>query len=138
MRPIYNKQAATASGQVGSGSGRVAAAIVGLPVVGLTVWGAFWALLFVSFAGTGPDATVVDGDPCCPTPDSWGQVLEWSAGAVALSAISALGFAIGVSCLYFAATGRGAGIRVLVWMPAFASVLVTAGLVVAHIVQAIS
>lgn len=40
-----------------------------------------------------PDPAVADGDPCCPYPDNWLDVVVWFGGTVVLAAaVAALGY----------------------------------------------
>jgi hypothetical protein len=50
-------------------------------------WSAYWVFLFGAIAAQKPDPTAPDGDPCCPTPDTWGEVASWVAGTLVVAAL---------------------------------------------------
>lgn len=104
----------------------------------VALWGAFWVVIIGGSAGTSPDASIVDGDPCCPTPDSWGEVVAWGGATVLLAAIVALALAIGASCLCFAVRARWPRPRSVVLVPGAAAVVACLTLVVAQTVQAVA
>jgi hypothetical protein len=63
------------------------------------LWGAFWVVLLVLIAGQPPDAAAVDGEPCCPVPETWGEVFGLAGLALVLALIDAAVLAVGVALL---------------------------------------
>jgi hypothetical protein len=97
------------------------------------VWGALWVLMFVGIAAQPPDASVVDGDPCCPVPDSWTQVAGWSLLALCSVAVDAAALVLAGAFLSFAVRGRwptGQILRVPLAAVAAGAGLIVLGLVV--------
>jgi hypothetical protein len=81
----------------------------GLGVV-LTVgglWGAAAVLILGASAAQLPDSRATDfGDPCCPAPDTWVDVAEWSGLALVLAVLDAVLMVLGGALLFFAVRGR--------------------------------
>lgn len=67
---------------------RLIVGLAGAAGVYFAAWGAFWVFLFGVIAAQKPDPTAPDGDPCCATPDSWGEVASWVAGALVVAALA--------------------------------------------------
>src|SRR4029453_18358019 len=82
----------------------------GLTVSGL--WAAGLVLIAVGTAAQLPDPLAMDGDPCCPGPDSWVDVAIWSLSAVLLSALDAGVILGGVACLSFGVRHRSPSRRI--------------------------
>lgn len=88
-----------AMARVGTGAAALPAALVGL-------YGLLLALFFVALAAQRPDSSVPDGEPCCPHPDTWGEVVGGVAAAV-LPGVAAGGLVLaGLALAWTAVTGR--------------------------------
>jgi hypothetical protein len=70
------------------------------------LWGGLWTLLLVGIAAQPPDAQAMDGDPCCPVPDSWWQVAVWSVLALITVAVDAGVLVLGAAFMSCACRGR--------------------------------
>ena len=76
----------------------------GLVVVGL--WGALWVMLAAGTFARLPDPAAADGDPCCPRPDTWADVVAGGAAAIGLGALDAAVLAVGAALVRAAVSGR--------------------------------
>lgn len=138
MRPIVNKAPPAGKRRPEAVlAGRISAGVAGIAATAGALWGSLWVMLMAGIAGTQPDAGVEDGDPCCATPDSWGQAAEWAGGAAFFGVIDGLAFAIAASCFWFALHGRWARPGLLALAPAAAGLLVALAVGIAQAVQAL-
>jgi hypothetical protein len=96
---------------------RVSTAIAGLISLLISLYLALMVLLGAVVAAQRPDPSVPNGDPCCPHPDTWGEVASWSFGALSLASIDALIFTVAVGCLAIAGSGRRPSWQNLRWIP---------------------
>ena len=67
---------------------RVAAALACLPLIVLGLWVSLFALIAFSVGAQRPDPTVLDGDPCCGYPDTWGDVARALSFGVAIGYVA--------------------------------------------------
>jgi hypothetical protein len=86
-------------------SERASVGITGFIVILVSLYGAAWSMLGVLIAAQRPDPEIPDGDPCCPHPDTWHEVAQWSCEALTVVSIDALVFTVGVACALFARHG---------------------------------
>ena len=82
---------------------------LGVVVTAVGLWGVAWTLLLVGIVAQPPDAQAIDGDPCCPVPDSWSQLAGWSVLALVVVALDAGALVLGGAFLSFALRGRWPG-----------------------------
>jgi hypothetical protein len=73
-------------------------------------------VIVVGSAAQLPDRLAMDGDPCCPVPDTWGDVAAWSTVGLVLALLDAGALVLGAAFLSFAVRSRWPGRRV-VWLP---------------------
>jgi hypothetical protein len=64
------------------------AGILAAALLAPTWAGIAWAMLVFAIAADGPRPAAPDGDPCCASADTWGDVAFGVAWGVALAAIS--------------------------------------------------
>jgi hypothetical protein len=81
---------------------RTLALVLGMGLVLSGLWGAVVVVVIAASAAQPPDELMPNGDPCCPVPDSWGDVAVWSVGALTATAVVAAMLTGGVACLAFA------------------------------------
>jgi hypothetical protein len=105
---------------------RALAGIAGFIAVLISLYGSLWVLLSAAIAAQRPDPAASDGDPCCPHPDTWGQVADWGSIALTMASVDALIFTGGVACALYARDGCWPRCRRLRRLPA-AAVVLTAG-----------
>ena len=111
--------------------GRLVAAIAGLAALPLALFGALWAWLGAAIAAQRPDPLIIDGDPCCGHPDTWGEVGDWSFWALTMVSTDALLFAGACACLGYAGNGCWPRWRRLRWIPVGAVAVTAAVLALA-------
>jgi hypothetical protein len=95
-------------------------ALAVVAAIGLLLCAAYNLLLIVFFGAVSlaaPDPTIIDGDPCCGHPDTWGEVafgLMWTFGFVVVE-----GLILGLVCglVGYAASGRWPAWRRLALVP---------------------
>ncbi len=85
---------------------RLIVGLAGAAGVYFAAWGAFWVFLFGAIAAQKPDPTAPDGDPCCATPDTWGEVASWVAGTLVVAALDVALLAAGVAFVWWALRQR--------------------------------
>ena len=107
---------------------RFGAAIGALPLLLLAAWSGLWVVIQLTTAAHVPDASAYDGDPCCPHPDTWGEVAEAGASALGLSALAGMVLAFALGLLLYAGRGRGLHVEQLVLVPAATAVLTAAAI----------
>lgn len=97
--------------------GRVVAAILGLGVMLLSLYGTSWVLLAAAITAQRPDPSIADGDPCCPHPDTWHEVLDGVWQTLTLASLDGLVFALGAAFACYGRDGRSPRWRRLRWFP---------------------
>jgi hypothetical protein len=93
-----------------AGIGGVLAAGLALAVLPILVFG----LLLVPAV---PDPAILDGDPCCSHPDTWGEVIRGGVSALAAVLVHSLVVTTALSLLGYAASGRRPTALALVCIP---------------------
>jgi hypothetical protein len=96
---------------------RVVAFISSLVVLAAAAWGALFVFLAADYAAKAPDPSVSDGDPCCGTPDTWGEVLEGTAGSLLFAVMDGVIVALGISLLSWGIRNRRPRWRRLALVP---------------------
>ena len=77
----------------------------GLTLAG--VWGGAVVLVLAGIAAQPPDPLAIDyGDPCCPVPDTWGEVAGWSLLALVVAVLDAALLVLGGALVRFALRRR--------------------------------
>ena len=120
---------------------RLLAGLAGGAILLLAAWGALWVMLAVGISAQAPDPFVIDGDPCCGHPDTWGEVAEGAAWSLGLALLDALLVAVAVTLLSWAATRRRPRLRRLALLPGgalLATALVLAILIVPQLDEAVT
>lgn len=120
---------------------RLLAGLAGVALLLVALWGALWVMLAVGISAQAPDPFVIDGDPCCGHPDTWGEVTEGAAWSLGLALIDALLAAVAVALVGWAAGRRRPRAKRLALLPGVALVatgLVLAGLVVPRLDEAVT
>lgn len=83
--------------------------LAGLAAAALFVVVAFGLIAFVwglSYVSEPADPYVMDGDPCCAHPDTWGDVTSGAWGTLAIAAVTGLVLCAAMALLVLAITGR--------------------------------
>ena len=108
---------------------RLLLGLAALVVLVMGGWLGLIVLLGLGFAAQAPDARAVDGDPCCPVPDAWWQVLLAAPLVAAGAAVVAILLAFGATLAVRALAGRWPPLRLLTVPPVVAGfgVLVVCG-----------
>ena len=99
-------------------AGRAAACVAGLALFAAGTWGALWVLLLGAIAAQSPDPDIVDGDPCCPRPDTWADVAAGFAGTLMAMALVSTLFALALALIVRGTSGRWLPPRRLATVPA--------------------
>lgn len=93
-----------------AGIGGIVAAGFALAVLPLLLFG----LLLVPAV---PDPAILDGDPCCSHPDTWGEVIRGAVAALGAVLAHSLIVTAALGLLGFAASGRRPTALALVCVP---------------------
>jgi hypothetical protein len=97
-------------------AGRVSAALAGIAIAGLSLFGAVWVLITASLAAQWP------GRRCCGRPETWGELADRTFATLTFASTDALIFAVGVALLSYASERRWPRWRTLRWIPVVAVV----------------
>lgn len=117
-------------------TGRVfGARLAGVAFVCSAIPVSFFALMCVLFAAEVPNAFDQEGDPCCGTPDTWGEVAQLAGAAFVLSVIAASLLACAGALLVAVPRGRRPAVRTVVALPAVVVSLLATLLPIAWLVQ---
>ena len=100
---------------------RCLAAAGGVLCLAATAWTAL-VVAVISSGAQAPNRFERDGDPCCWRPDTWGETALGSLATLVAGLVAGLIATLGAALLTWAATGRRARVRGLVWI--LAAVLV--------------
>lgn len=111
---------------------RLLAGLAGGAILLVALWGALWVMLAVGISAQAPDPFVIDGDPCCGHPDTWGEVAEGAAWSLGLALLDALLVCVAVTLVAWAATRRRPRLKRLALLPGGA--LLVTGLVLASLI----
>jgi hypothetical protein len=114
---------------------RMVALVGSLVVFAAAAWGALFLALVASYAGTPPDPTAVDGDPCCATPDTWSAALWVGAWSLIYAAVEGAIVALGCALVWWAVRRRWPRWRRLALVPGGAVVVVALAIVLAQLTQ---
>ena len=120
---------------------RLLAGLAGGAILLVAAWGALWVMFAVAVSAQAPDPFVIDGDPCCGHPDTWGEVAEGAAWALGLALLDGLLVALAVTLLFWAANRRRPRPKRLALLPGgalLATALVLAVLVVPRLDEAVT
>jgi hypothetical protein len=101
----------------------------------VAAWGALFVLLIAAISSQAPDPFIVDGDPCCGHPDTWGEVAGGVAWALGLVLLDALLVCLAVALLRFAATARWPRLKRVALLPGGAIVVAILAFAVAIVPQ---
>lgn len=85
---------------------RLIVGLAGAAGVYFATWGAVIVLFGAALAAQKPDRTVPNGDPCCPTPDTWAETGLWMAGALMGAALDLGLFTVSVAVVWWALRER--------------------------------
>jgi hypothetical protein len=91
--------------------GRATAALAGIAITGLSLFGAVWFLIAASLAAQWP------GKACCGRPESWGDLGHQTFVVLTMASTDAIVFAAGVALLGYATERRWPRWRTLRWFP---------------------
>ena len=74
---------------------------LGLCLIPAALWGVPVVILLVAIAAQPPDELQPDGDPCCPVPDTWGEVVRFSAVALFAVGLDVAALTLGGAFVWF-------------------------------------
>jgi hypothetical protein len=107
---------------------RFAALLLGLGIGAAAAWGALLPAIAAGVAAQRPNPDTPDGDPCCPVPDTWGEVGGYAAASAGGFLVVGLILAFAVNLIYWAARGRWLQPERLALIPTVGIALALAGI----------